>query len=184
MSFLLRLKNFIDEREQKSYYRIIGFVIGFLILCFFVLLYRYSGKVAELQKELKIINNQRKELSILLGEYEHVEMYKDRIKKVLEEDTTFRIKNYFDQAVAELNLKNYKAEVSEPQDLQNGYNEIRLDCSFTGMTMQELVALLDGKIEKNKRIYTKELVITKTAGARTFDVTLVLATLQSRPQQL
>jgi len=183
MSLLLRFKAFIDERDQKNYYRIIGFVIGFFVLIFVVLLYWHSGKVDALQKELKTINKQRGEVSILLGEYEHVETYKERIKKVLEEDTTFRIKQYFDQAAAELNLKNYKADVSEPQDLHNGYNEIRLDCSFTGMTMQELVALLDGKIEHNKRIYTKELVITKTPGSRTFDVTLVLATLQSRPPQ-
>lgn len=187
MNLLLRLKAFIDERDQKKFYRSIGGIIGFFVLFFGFLFYWHLGKATVLQKELAAINKKRNEVRAILGEYEHVITQKNNIKKVLEEDTTFRIKKYFDQAVAELNLKGKvsKAEVSEPQDLHiDGYNEIRLDCSFTGMTMQELVLLLDGKIEKSKRIYTKELVITKASGSRTFDVTLVLATLQSRPIQL
>ena len=183
MNFLVRLKNFIDERDQKSYYRMIGIFFSIIIIVLAVLLYWHSHKIAALQKELKNLHTKRTTLRTLLGEYEHVALQKNNIKKILDEESSFRIKQYFDQAVAEVNLaqKVSKEEIIDPQDLQNGYNEIKLDVSFSGITMQDLVTLLDGKIEKSKRIYTKELVIIKNPAAKTFDVTLVLATLQPKP---
>lgn len=182
MSMLIRIKNFFDELEKKEFRRysmlFFGIIIGSIVLFF----YMHNQKINRLQKELKKINRQRVQARGLLEKHTVVQQQKIEVDEILVQDKTFKIKEFFTRTVSEIGLNDKlskEAEVSEPQDLENGYSEIKLDASFTKMNMKELCDLMY-TIEKNRRIYTKELAITKALQSPTIDVTLVIATLQPK----
>jgi hypothetical protein len=181
MSFLLRFKLFLDEFEQKNYYRLLAGAIFTTILFFGSLLYLHSNKVAFLQKELKQVNRERIKARRFLEEHARVEAQKNVVDKVLsEEKSSFKILEFGNNVIQEANLQRRLAkplELSEPQDLGNNYDELKLEMTFTGMTMQELVDFLYSKIQINNKVYTKELSITKLPQSPTLNITLVIATL-------
>jgi hypothetical protein len=180
MSFLLRFKLFLDEFEQKNFYRVIAAVIVFLILFFGFLLHLHSNKISFLQKELKRVNRDRIRARELLEQHNLVEEQKAVVDKVLSEEKSFKILEFANNIMQTTGLQRKLAkplELSEPQDLGNNYNELKIEMNLSGMSMQELVDLLYNKIQNNNKIYTKELGITKSSQSPTLDVTLVIATL-------
>ena len=72
-----------------------------------------------------------------------------------------------------------RLKVTDPQDLGNGYSEIKLDASFSGLSTRQFVDLLY-RIEQSERIYTKEVVLVKAPKSSSLDLTIVIATLQSK----
>lgn len=181
MNFLVRAKRFFDELDERqlSYYFLGGIVLFVLVV--FGLFYIHRGRVVKLQREFAIISNYRRRARPLLERYAVVEQRKRQVDEVLERDKDFRIKQYFSQVVAELNLTPYiqREEVLPAYDLRNGYSEIKLVATISGINMQQLVSLVYS-IEKNNRLYTKELSMTKSTQTSALDVTLVIATLQSQ----
>lgn len=175
-------KNFIRNLEEREFYRYLAIVLGVLVLVLGILIYTNYSTVSGLELKLKRINKQREDTREILQKHETVKQQQAEVDAILAKDPTFKIKEYFTATVAELNLgqQNTKqAEVSEPQDLDNGYSEIKLNAGFTDLNMKQLCELLY-KVEQNERIYTKELIITKALKTPTIDVTLVIATLQPK----
>lgn len=170
----------LDEQMRKQY--IFG-ILGAFGLLLVGMCYYHVSRVWALQNHMIRINRQRKQARDLFEQLSKVNLQKESVNEILRRDKSFKIKEYVTGIMQELNLskKNNKAEVSDPQDLQNTYSEIKLGCTFTNITMQQLTEFLY-KVEKNERVYTKELIITKAHGDRTIDVTLVIATLQSQAE--
>lgn len=182
MNITERLKIFIDELEQKQIIQYLAFIIGLLLFLFGLILYFHTSKVLQLQKEFRRVNHQRIQARNLLEKHTAVKQQKIEVDTILLQDKTFKIKEYFSSILKEMNLQNKLSkdpEVAIPQDLDNGYTEIKLDVGFTNMNMKELAEIIYN-IEKNRRIYTKELVITKALQTPTIDVTLIIATLQPK----
>lgn len=178
MTYLERFKLFLDELDQKTYYRAVG--IGAFVVCafFMLLLYWHTGRIAALEQELRKINRNREQVRELLAQHDRIVEQKAAVAAILAEDKTFKIKEYFLNVVGEERLIQKVArdpEVAESAGVASEYTEIRLSANFNKITMQELVNLLT-KIEKFPRIYTKELIITKADGPFV-DVYLVIATL-------
>lgn len=179
MIYLERFKLFIDELDQKIYYRAVG--IGSLLfsLFFILLFYWHSGRVAALEQELRKINRGREQVSQLLAQHKLIQEQKAAVASILAEDKTFKIKEYFTRLIAGERLSNKLAkepEITESASVATEYTEIKLSAHFNNITMQQLVNLLT-KIEKFSRIYTKELIVTKALQTPTIDVYLVIATL-------
>lgn len=184
MSFLVRFKLFLDEIETASYYRMVAMVIGGIVLLFGLLFYFHTSKIAQLEKEIKTINREREKVRTILEQHNQVAKQQEEVESLLAQDKTFKIKEWFERELAKLGLqrKLIKSEAADPQDLRNGYNEIKLDASFTSFSMQELVQLMNS-IEDNRRIYIKDLDITsKNMQGNAIDVTLVIATLHKQLQ--
>ena len=180
MSFFLRFKLFLDEFEQKNFYRFIAACIACIILFFGFLLYLHSNKIQFLQKELKRVNRERLTARNLLEQHSRVEEQKTAVDKVLSEEKSFKILEFGNNIMQATGLQRKLTkplELAEPIDLGNNYNELTLEISLSGMSMQELVDLLYNKIQNNNKIYTKELSITKSSQSSTLDVILVIATL-------
>lgn len=184
MSMIVRFKNFLDELGSREYKKYLIVTIGLFIALIALLFYWHRTKVAYLEQSLRKLNRERQQARELLEKHTIVQQQKIEVDEILSQDKTFKIKEYFTQTVNDLRLNNKVAkdfEISEPQDLENGYSEIKLDASFTKMNMKELSELLY-TIETSRRIYTKELVITKAPESQSIDVTMVIATLQQRIQ--
>lgn len=179
-AFLHRFKNFLDELDPKQLITYLALTIGtvLLLLCMFVYL-GYSRRVALLE-ELSSLNRNRMRARELLNKQQQVMLKKNEVDVVLNQDRLFYIKDFFDQVVTELGLtKNVskEADVGKQVDLKNNYSETKLDASFANLSTQQLVDLFL-RLEKNKRIYIKEIDITKTPQSKAINVTLTIATLQ------
>lgn len=178
MNILTSTTRFFQEAEKKELYRyFILFMAGFL-LCMGLFFYWYLGKLDSLRTTLQNTNKARLEARKILQQHALVMQQQNEVNAILEKDNDFLILDYFNTLLASLHLEVYNskpAHVTE-ENLNNGYIEEKLDAGFTNMNMQQLCQLLD-KIERNERIYTKELNITKALKSPTIDVTLTIATL-------
>lgn len=185
MNILNRLSDFLEHLDTKDFYKYIGAVLTTIALIFLFMIYRFFGSVGHYKREINFINIQREEIQALLEKAMLIKEQKRTINTMLEADSDFRIGGYFLKILEQLNLtqKSETSSVTTQERSEQGYNESILSAKFTDMNMKELAELLE-VLEKNKRIYTKDLDIQlskKTPG--TLEVQLTIATLQPRSQQ-
>lgn len=174
------LKNLLgglDDRQMKL-------LSGISILLFFIAtsttLYIAVRRVDTSERRIKKVNQLREQAKAILTRHAIVKKQQAEVDTVLERDNSFKIKEFFTTAITKLGLTgsiSKQPEVTDPQDLGNGYSEIKLDASFSGVSTQQLVDILY-QIEQNERIYTKEVIVTKAPKSATLDLALVIATLQ------
>ena len=182
MELLKQLQNRIIHFERKEFYQYAGALFGAVFIVILGLVYYYFSKTSELHSTLKKLNKNRQEVQQLLQEYKIVEKQKEAVNDMLDEERNFKLKSFFDNLTTQFNLRNQQqkeAEVTE-ELLHKKYTEIRLTAQFRQITMQQLCELLNG-IEQKQRVYTKELVITKTKGAA-LDVILTIATIKPQTE--
>lgn len=179
MKILQPIIDFIKNLDKKQYYRYGILFLSATALILGIMIYVYFSKVNTLRQKIKRINIQRENTRAILEKHERVIQQKIRVDEILEKDKNFKIKQYVPLVIQELNLTQYLSKIGEvtDEDLNNGYIEERLDVYFNNMTMKNIVDLLNA-LEKNERIYTKELSINKTLKSPVLDVTIVIATLQ------
>lgn len=182
MITIRRMKRFFDELDEKNLKQYLFIIIGTIIIILGGITYYTQYRIKTLKNEIKKVNSMREKARNLLSKNAAVNMQRDEVDTILAQDNQFKIKEFFVELVAQLNLSSQSskdAELSNPQDLDNGYTETKLDASFSGITMQKLCELLL-QLEKNRRIFLKEVVITKSSQNNVIDVSLVIATLQQK----
>jgi hypothetical protein len=180
-----KVKSFIQELEERDFYKYLaGFLVG-IVLLMALIVYLGQRKITLLKKRANKINTQRQSLQEILTTFERVKQQKADVAAILEKDKTFKIIGYLDHVIASMNLGANKAggvqQSEEPLEHLPEYSEIKVVVPFTNLNMKQLAELLQ-EIEKNERIYTKELDITKSPSKPTIDATLTIATLQARTE--
>lgn len=179
MSFLERLTRFLRHLDERELYRLIGAVIGGLLLLIVFFCYFYFSTVQTLQRRLKTINQKRAEALTILSKYEIVTQQQQRVDALLKEKPDFRIKHFFTESLQELGLHamlKKEPEISS-QDLVGGYREIKLEARLSGLSMKQVVELLD-RIEQNERVYVKEITMT-LRQQNMLDILLTIATFEA-----
>lgn len=178
MSLIVRAKRFVDELEDRQVYQYVLAIVGCFVLVMGLLFYLHYNRIQKLQQEFRKISKDREKAKLLLARHAVVEQRKLQVDEVLGREKAFYIKEYFEKLIAELNLTAYSPKIElMSQDLQNNYSEVKLEATLSGINMQQLVELVY-RIEKDDRLYTKELVINKAPQRAALDVKLVIATLQ------
>ena len=164
-----------DDRQLKRAFVLTGTALFFIIVYLFYVKHKnredFLLRISSLNKERvrtqKIISLR----SLLKSERQDADL-------LLNEDKNFRLLDYFNILMKEIGLvPSSDPQVAAPRDLDMGYNEIELTALFMNINMKQLVVLLEN-IDKNKRIYTKELVIDKSQKTPTIDIKLTIATLE------
>ncbi len=117
-----------------------------------------------------------------------VKKQKAIVDEILNENKSFKLLGYFDEITNKLGIdKNVKEKSTSENTLEiltaKGYKEVRVNATFTELNTRQLAELLD-EFEKNERIYTKNLEITKSSKTPTIDVEIVIATLQPETEEL
>lgn len=181
MNIITQISLWLQSLDPKELYRYFIGIILALIIIIGGLMYRHISKVSALRNSIAYSNQLRKESKKILEQHEIVKQQQQEVDTILAQDKNFKILEYFTLLLKELNLSVYssKEPIVSQEDLNNGYIELRLDASFTKINMKQLCELLD-KIERNERIYTKALNITKTHQAAAIDVAITIATLQKK----
>lgn len=186
MKIMQQIQDVLDAIDTKDFYKYIGGIVVVIVLIFCLLVYRFYSNVNYYKSELNTINNQREEIRDLLEIAALTKEQKQSINALLESDPDFKIAGYFKKVLDQLGLtqKETSSTVVPQERGEQDYNEIVLSAKFTDMTMKELTELLN-VLEKNKRIYTKDLEIQRSKKApKTIEVQLTIATLQSRTEPI
>jgi hypothetical protein len=181
MSKITSLCNAVIALDRRSFYRYLGITLGIFFCIIGLLVYSHYASTTYLRGRLKRVNQQRETIRTVLQENEEVIRSKDAVDAILAQEPNFKIKDIFERTLKTLNmpqLLNRGVEISE-NDLANGYTEIKLAASFSGMDMKQVCELLYN-IKQNIRIYTKELKLIKDQKTNLLDVTLIIGTLEPR----
>lgn len=185
MEFLNKIQLYINSIEQKRFFQYGAGILGFITLCLMLLFFNYYRSISYLKGEFTRINEAREKTRAILDKARLVKKEQTQIDALLAQDEQFKILDVFEKMVGKLGLSNNKSaiEISSPV-LEGNYQETVLQAKFIGISMKSLTELLQ-EIEFNKRIFTKELVITaSTKQPGTINATVTIATLEPKPKEI
>jgi hypothetical protein len=183
MVIINRLKNFIEELDERNFYHYLGGFLAVVVVLMLGIVYLQYSNVTALKKKIARLNRNRDSAQTILIKFEHVKQQKAEVAAILEKDKTFKIVGALNTILNELGLQPNKAShTTVTQNLESlpEYNEVRLTVNLVNLNTKQLTELLQ-EIEKNERMYSKDLEITKNIKP-TIDVTLTVATLLLRTQ--
>lgn len=179
MEALEKIKNFIENLEEKKFYKYLIGTLGILILILMLIVFRHYRTVQRLKKRINSINEIREEeVKKILHQADLVEKQRKEVDAMLAEDEDFKIGGYLKNLLEKLGLSDKKTVESPSQiDREDNYRESILAIKFTDMDMKQLTELLN-EIEQTRRIYTKELEIMKSRKTPDkLEVNITIATL-------
>jgi hypothetical protein len=174
-NFLRFIQN-LDTRKRLISY---GIFVGTLLVTISLILFMHYRAMNKLDSQIRSINKERKRaLHILQQHYEVLEQ-QQAVQVILEQEPNFYINQYVMATLQQLGIGQQLTKDLErsEQDLAIGYKELRLVISLSGLSMQAITQLLYA-FEQNKRIWLKELKMSKNVKTGLIDVTLVIATLE------
>ncbi len=167
-----------DPMKQIRYFAIGAGTLAIINIALMVYGHHASGKVI---KEIANINKLRRQAQQILQKNVVVEQKKQEVESILTKDPSFKIKEFFDQTLEDTGLSSKSTkepEIGAARNLNNGYSEIKLEASFSEITMQDITELILA-LEKNPRIFTKDLSMSRNKNnPKALDVTITIATLQ------
>lgn len=177
MVLLDRIRERLEKLDEKEFFKYGAIFLGIMFLLATGIIVRYYFKVSSLQKQMKRVNGLREDVKQILERYERVQKQRNEVNALLEKDEDFILEEYIARLAAKQRLSFViESRTTAPRD--DVYQEIAINAKFTNMNMRELTELL-AEIEKNKRVYTKDLDIVKSkTRPGTLDVGITLATLK------
>jgi len=184
MELLNKIRDFIQDLEEKEFYKylIIVFICLFLVISFIV--FRYYRKINYLKGRIEEVNNIRvDDVQVILSRADVVKKEREEVNVILAKEEDFKIGGYFDNLLKKLGLSGYfKDKTVSPKEISDQYRESELSARLSGMNTKQLCELLE-ELEKKKRIYTKVLEIKKSKRKpKGIDVSLTIATLQPKAE--
>jgi hypothetical protein len=181
MNIFERIKHFIDNLEQRTFYLYVGGSLLGLLVIIGIILYSYYSALANLEERMLTINEQRLNVKRMLAVYERVKKHKTEVDALMAQEPNFKIISYFDGVLIKLGLADKKT-IQTPSHIEHegAYSETILKVQLTDMDMKQLCEVLN-ELEHNKRIFTKELEIIKSKKKKkVLDVALTIATLEPK----
>ncbi len=181
MEVIEKIFRFIDNLDSRQFYIYLASSLAILLLLASGIIWRYYSSIHAIQDRIETINEQRERAKRLLSQYENIKKHRTEVDALLAKNPDFKIGGYFGSVLATLGLTDKKTTADEYSRIDhNKYTEIIFKAKLTDMNMKQLCELLY-TLDSNKRIYTKELEITKSKQTRkAIDVTLTIATLEPK----
>jgi len=181
MEFLNKIRDWVQDLEEKDFFKYLGIMLVVLVVIISFLMYRYYRKIGSLQERIIDTNEIREEkVKEILTKHEIVKKRKAKVDAIIAKKEDFNILEVFEASLKKLNIEwTKREETSKDLPELEKYIESELNASIEGIKMDKLCRLLQ-EFEKNERIYTKELHIKKSDPKKTpeaIDVSLTIATL-------
>lgn len=182
MKIIERVRDFINNLDEKNFYKYLGISLGVVVMLCAFMIYRYYSNVDSLLLRINNINEQRERAQLILKQAQRVNKQRADVDAMIAKDEGFKIGGYFNEVLMKLRLTD-KRVLEETAVIQHEgkYQESVLKAKLTDMNMKELCELLN-ELDQNKRIYTKELEIISVKKARpSLDINLTIAALEPKP---
>jgi len=186
MEFFDKIRDRIQDLEEKEFYRylLILFLVLILLMGFFI--FRFYRNVNSYKNRIEEIEDIREDsVKDILARNENVQKRRKEVNAILEKEEGFKIIEYFEKLLQQLGLGKAAEIVPIRRSLgQLKYDESEITARLTGISTQGLCMLLE-KLEQNKRINIKELEIKKSEKTpKAIDVTIKIATLQPKVEEV
>lgn len=182
MPLLEKIRTFLESLDEKTWNRYMGIVFACLLTLMLLIIFWYYRAAGNVKRAINGINDEREQVHEILTRAQRVAKQRQEITTLLDEDPDFKIKGYLQEVMGRIGIAHNITTENDTQIDHEGddYRESRVTYQFTATTMKELTELLED-IEQNKRLFTKELEITKSKKVpKTIDVTLTVATMQPK----
>ena len=186
MELLNKIQSYLTSLDQKRFYQYVGGALGIVAVIMLLLMFQYYRKISSLKSTIVTTNQEREEVKKILDDARKIKKGQKEIDAILAQDPNFKIAGYFEDLTSRLGLAQKRSSLAEVSTVvsEGKYQESVLQAKFTSITMKDLAQLLQ-EIELNKRVFTKELDITKAQKqANSIDVSLTIATLEPKPKEL
>jgi len=183
MEFLTKIRDFIQDLEERDFYRylvgllvILAIIIGFMV-------FRYYKNVNYYENRIDEINEQREtEVRDLLTRFEVVKKQREDVDKMLKKEEDFKIIAYLNDVLKKLRLSEYKKDENVTTKELDQYRKSELAARFVGMNMKQLCELLK-ELESKERIGIRLLEIRRSKKKRdAIDVDITISTLLPKAQ--
>lgn len=182
MTFFDNLQSRIEKLDKNNWYKYLAITAAIFFLVIGLILFFYYSAATKWQSRIDDINESRQEVKRLLDRAERVQKERSEVTKLLEEDPNFKIKAYIQDILEKIGIFQ---NINAAQDVtvtttQDGYKENVATYLIAGISMRQLTEFLD-ELDNNKRIFTKELDITKSKKVpRAIDVDIKIATMMPK----
>ena len=186
MEFFDKIRDRIQDLEEKEFYRYLFILFLVLILLMGFFIFRFYRNVNSYKNRIEEIEDIREDsVKDILARNENVQKRRKEVNAILEKDEGFKIIDYFQSLLQQLGLgKAAQINIGKRSLGQLKYDERTLTAILTGISTQGLCMLLE-KLEQNKRINIKELEIKKSEKTpKAIDVTIKIATLQPKVEEV
>lgn len=171
------VRDYLYGLNKKETMRIMGaFFILFICIISF-LLFKHVNLLHNIEQKTQVLNKARRDIQIILTEYEHMKNKKNEVDLILMKDKNFYIKKYYQDTVKELHIVNESSSSLMTQLWPNGYEEESLQINFLQISMKQLCEFLQS-LQTNQRVFVKDLNITKGSIAKKINASLTIATLK------
>ncbi len=183
MKLLESLEQTIAQLDAKTFRTYLIAFFGAMALITGVILWRYYATVSAIQRNIRRINEEREEVKEITLGSERVKEQQRLVEALIKKDPNFKIIGYFDRVLNEQHLTTNLVRRPDTRRtvLDTGHTEVTLIANLTNLNMRAIAELLD-TLERNERITTKEIEITKPHSGRTVNLNLTIATLEPASQ--
>jgi len=185
MTYLVnRFRLFIERLSAHQFYQGLAAIFAAIFLLSIIFGWAYYRTINQLTAEIEHINEQRVVAKKILERAQRVYYQRKEVDELLAQDPNFKIKGDFEELLSKLGLADKKKEdtKAESSGTEDGYSSDILRAHLEGITMKELTTLLQ-ELEKNARLYLKELDIIKSKQPYSLDAIITIATLQPVSKQ-
>lgn len=181
MTFFENLETRIAQLDKKSWYTYLGITGAILFAIIGAILFYYFTATSNWQQTITGINETRNEVKRLLARADRVQKERAEVMALLEEDPNFNIKAYMQELLERIGIAgNMSAENVVVTSSDDNHQVDVATYQLSGITMKQLTELLN-ELENNKRVFTKELDISKSKKVpRTIDVGITIATIMPK----
>ena len=178
MALLEYIRDYIAHYDDRQIRKATILAAATFCLTLMYLFYARHKNSEEFLGRISSLNKERVRTQKIISLRAQLKSERQDADLLLSEDKNFRLLDYFNQLMKEIGIMpSSSPQVGTPRDLDMGYNEVELTALFMNINTKQLVVLLEN-IDKNKRIYTKELLIDKSQKTPTIDIKLIIATLE------
>ncbi len=177
MVTLESVKDYIQSLNQKEIVRILfAYFIGFVLLVGFMI-YRHFNMIAEAEQKTKLLNRARKEIQVVLTEYDTIKNKKNEVDVLLAKDKNFYLVKYCQDTLSSVNITNAPPLSLVNQPWPNGYTEESVQINLSQVTMKQVCEFLEA-LQATPRIFVKNLDFVKGNVEKKINVNMSVATLK------
>lgn len=179
MTFFDNLQTRIWALDKKSWYQYLAIIGTVLFLIIGLILFFYFSALSNWETRISEINDERARAKQVLDKAKKVQKERDEVTALLAENPNFKIKEDIQHILQTVGI-NFTSQSEVTTTRTDNYQEVAATYQFSGITMKQLTEFLHA-IDENKRLFTKELEITKSKRIpKTIDVDIKIAAMMPK----
>lgn len=177
MKVLTNFAIYIQNLNKKNFEKYLLVFLAFMILLSGISIYFIYNKSTSLVKDIKHLEKISNDIIQIINENEKFNKKEGELKQLLDKNTDFNIRAFFEQFTKEQNItpeSNWaNTAFTLPVEGNDKFDEVGLTATFKNQTTESLIKIIEN-LNKNQMVYIKDLII-KNQENKKIEVTMTLA---------